>query len=172
MCNWLERKLFALRASVKLNNFFRFFIYHREEHFYICRMSVTKQARALRRKSTWAERLVWSWLRSRRFSAYKFRRNHPVGEYFLDFYCAEASLAIELDGGGHGQPRQQAHDAERTRFLGSYGITVLRFWNSQLRRNRQEIRDAIFCALQKRAPHGLPSYTRPLEPSGSADNND
>jgi very-short-patch-repair endonuclease len=134
-------------------------------------MAVTKLARALRKEPTWAERLMWSWLRGRRFSAYKFRRNHPVGEYFLDFYCDEASLAIELDGGGHGRPSQQAHDAERTRFLGTYGIKVLRFWNSQLRRNRQEIRNIIFCALQERAPHELPEYTRPLGPAGSAGNN-
>src|ERR1700723_657778 len=110
-------------------------------------MSTPEQAGALRRKATWAERLMWSWLRGRRFSAYKFRRNHPVGRYLLDFYCNEASLVIELDGGGHGHVRQQAHDAERTRFLGSQGIKVLRFWNSQLRRNPQAIRDTIFREL-------------------------
>ena len=114
---------------------------------------------------------MWSWLRARRFSAYKFRRNHPVGEYFLDFYCTEASLAIELDGGGHGHPRQQVHDAERTQFLGSYGIKVLRFWNSQLRQNRQAIRDVIFHELQQRSPREMPEYTRPLETSGSDGNN-
>jgi very-short-patch-repair endonuclease len=160
-----------VRASVKLNELFRFFVYHREECYYIFRMCATNQARALRRKSTWAERLMWSWLRARRFSAYKFRRNHPVGEYFLDFYCTEASLAIELDGGGHGQPGQQAHDAKRTRFLGSYGIKVLRFWNSQLRQNRQAIRDVIFHELQQRSPREMPEYTRPLETSGSDGNN-
>ena len=108
---------------------------------------------------------MWSWLRARRFSAYKFRRNHPLGKYFLDFYCEEASLAIELDGGGHGQPGQQSHDAERTRFLGSQGIKVLRFWNSELRRNRQGIRDTIFRELQARAPQVLPEYMRPLASS-------
>ena len=120
------------------------------------------RARALRRKPTWAEKLVWSWLRDRRFSAYKFRRGHPVGKYYLDFYCREASLSIELDGWGHGHPGQQTHDAERTRFLVSMGIKELRFWNSRLRRDHQTIRDTIFRELQVRAPHLLPDYTNPL----------
>ena len=127
-------------------------------------MRATKQARALRRKTTWAERLIWRWLRGRRFSDYKFRRNHPVGKYFLDFYCHEASLAIELDGSGHGHPGQQAQDAERTKFLGSQGIKVLRFWNSQMRWNPRVIRETLFRELQTRAPHDLPEYTQPATP--------
>ena len=127
-------------------------------------MPNTEHARALRQKSTWAEKLVWSWLRDRRFSAYKFRRGHPAGIYFLDFFCEEARLSIELDGSGHGHPDQQAHDAERTKFLVSLGIKELRFWNSHLRRNKQAIRDTIFRELQERAPHPLPGYTKPVTP--------
>ena len=127
-------------------------------------MSDIERARALRKKPTWAENLVWSWLRDRRFSAYKFRRGHPVGIYYLDFYCHEACLSSELDGGGHGHPDQQAHDAERTKFLASLGIKELRFWNSRLRRDKQAIRDTIFRELQVRAPHPLPDYTRPMKP--------
>ena len=126
------------------------------------------RARALRQKPTWAEKLVWSWLRSRRFSGYKFRRGHPAGIYFLDFYCEEARLSIELDGGGHGHPDQQAHDAERTRFLTTLGIKELRFWNSRLRLEKQAIRDAIFCELQNRAPHPLPDYTKPMRTPGKS----
>jgi very-short-patch-repair endonuclease len=118
-------------------------------------------ARALRKKPTWAAKLMWRWLRDRRFSAYKFRREHPVGQYFLDFFCEEARLSIELDGFQHGLPAQQANDAERTRFLQTLGIKELRFWNSRLRSERQFIRDTIFNALQQRAPHPLPAYTRP-----------
>ena len=103
---------------------------------------------------------MWRWLRDRRFSGYKFRRQHPKGIYFLDFFCEEASLAVELDGSGHGHPGQQSHDAEREKFLTSQGIKVLRFWNSHLRRNAQSIRDTIFEELQRRAPHPLPDYTR------------
>ena len=129
-------------------------------------MPDTARARALRQQPTWAEKLVWSWLRDRRFSAYKFRRGYPVGKYFLDFFCEEARLSIELDGGGHGFPGQQAHDAERTKFLAFLGIKELRFWNSRLRRDRQVIRDTIFRELQERAPPPLPDYTRPMTPDG------
>jgi very-short-patch-repair endonuclease len=118
--------------------------------------------RPLRKTPTWAEKLMWRWLRDRRFSAYKFRREHPVGIYSLDCYCMETSLSIELDGSGHGHPSQQAHDAERTKFLETQGILELRFWNFELRKNRESVRNAIFRALQKRAPHPLPDYTRPI----------
>ena len=126
-------------------------------------MTPIERARSLRKQSTWAEKLVWSWLRDRRFSAYKFRRNHPVGKYFLDFYCREANLSIELDGRTHGFPEQQAYALAWTEFLVSMGIKELRFRNSRLRKEKQSIRDMIFRELQARAPHPLPDYTRSLE---------
>ena len=125
-------------------------------------MANVERARALRKKETWAEKFMWRWLRDRRFANYKFRRQHHEGLYFLDFYCEEASLAIELDGSSHGHPDQQKHDVEREKYLTSQGIKVLRFWNSHLRRNAQSIRDTIFEELKKRAPHPLPDYTRPV----------
>ncbi|MGV3771989.1 MAG: endonuclease domain-containing protein [Verrucomicrobiales bacterium] len=121
-----------------------------------------KRARALRQKQTWAEKLVWKWLRDRRFSEYKFRRGHPEGPYFLDFYCEEARLSIELDGGGHGQPEQQRHDHERTRYLAVLGIKEIRIWNSRLLEFEREIKSMLFKELQERAPHPLPDYTRPM----------
>jgi ATP-dependent helicase HrpA/adenine-specific DNA-methyltransferase len=113
-------------------------------------------ARHLRKVETWAEKLMWRWLRNRRFNGYKFRRQHPFGRYHLDFFCEEAELNVELDGGQHGFPDQRKHDLEREEFLKSYGIKTLRFWNSQLRRNTQSIRDTIYNELQNRAPHPLP----------------
>ncbi len=106
-------------------------------------------------------RLVWRWLRDRRFSTYKFRRQHPVGRYVLDFYCEEARLGIELDGSGHGFPEGQSNDRVRDRTLEKSGIKTLRFWNSRILRQKQAIRDTIFRELQERAPHPLPAYTRP-----------
>jgi very-short-patch-repair endonuclease len=111
---------------------------------------------------TWAEKILWRWLRDRRFSGYKIRRQHPLGSYYLDFFCEEADLNIELDGSQHGFPDQRKHDTEREKFLSSRGIKTLRFWNSHLRRNSQSVRDTIFHELQKRAPHPLPEYTRPM----------
>jgi len=115
----------------------------------------------MRRKPTWAERLLWSWVRNRRFNGYKFHRQQPVGPYFLDFFCAEAKLGLELDGAQHGFPGQRQKDVDRDTFLAGCGIKTLRFWNGQLRRERQYVRDVILSELQARAPHALPTYTRP-----------
>jgi adenine-specific DNA-methyltransferase len=84
-----------------------------------------ERARLLRQQQTWAEKLMWRWLRDRRFSEYKFRRQHPVGEYVLDFFCEEARLNIELDGAQHGFPEQKIHDAKRTASLTTLGIKEL-----------------------------------------------
>ena len=67
------------------------------------------------------------WLRGRRFSGYKFRRQHPIGIYHLDFFCEEAELNAELDWQRHGFPDQRKHDLEREKFLQSRGIKTLRF---------------------------------------------
>src|SRR6266511_731801 len=82
---------------------------------------VTRRARTLRKKATWAEKLLWSRLRNRQFAGYKFRRQHPVGPYNLDFYCAEARLAVELDGREHGHPDHRTTDKERDAFLAQLG---------------------------------------------------
>ncbi len=127
-------------------------------------MADIERARQLRRVETWAERLMWRWLRDRRFRGYKFRRQHPIGIYYLDFFCEEAALNVELDGSQHGFPDQRKHDSAREKFLQSLGIKTLRFWNSHLRRNAQSIRETIFKELQSRAPHQLPDFTRPIKP--------
>ena len=88
----------------------------------------------------------------------------PEGIYYLDFFCEEAELNVELDGSQHGFPDQRRHDEERERFLKSRGVKTLRFWNSYLRRDAQSIRDTIFYELQARAPHPLPDYSRPMIP--------
>jgi very-short-patch-repair endonuclease len=119
------------------------------------------RARQLRRDHTWAERLVWRWLRDRRFSSYKFRRQHPFGPYILDFFCFEARLGIELDGSGHGHPGQQQRDTIRDAYFQTHGIQVLRIWNHRLRLERAEVREMIFRWLMERAPHPAPRYWQP-----------
>jgi len=111
------------------------------------------RARQLRRRKTWAEKALWRLLRDRRFSGYKFRRQHPLGPYFLDFYCAEAKVVLETDGFMHGHPDHQKHDATRDEFLRSRGIHVKRIWNWQLRRQLEWVRLQIWMLLQERAPH-------------------
>ena len=82
----------------------------------------TKFARMLRRQQTDAERKLWTYLRAGRLCGMKFRRQHPIGPYCVDFCCVEKKLVIELDGGQH----NEVVDRERTRFLKSEGYSVLR----------------------------------------------
>ena len=79
----------------------------------------------------------------------------------MDFFREEARLSIELEGFQHGHPVRQAYDAQRTKFLDTLGIKEWRFWKSRLRREGQGVRDAIFDALQERAPHPMPAILGP-----------
>jgi very-short-patch-repair endonuclease len=123
---------------------------------------LTQIARTLRKRDTWAEKLMWSWLRDRRFSPYKFRRQHTFSPYILDFFCLESMLNIELDGGRHGFPELRQRDTQQDAWLEARGVKVLRFWNSRLLHDKQLVRDAIWNALQARAPQQMPEYCRPL----------
>lgn len=87
------------------------------------------RARALRKKSTDAEIKLWSHLRDRRLAGHKFRRQHPVDAYGLDFFCFEKNLAVEVDGSGNAEVKGKAHDEERDAYLKSKGIRVIRFAN-------------------------------------------
>ncbi len=112
--------------------------------------SAREFARHLRSESTVAERRLWRLLRERRFSGFKFRRQHPVAGYFLDFYCVAARLAVELDGGGHGHPGQCSLDDTRSQVLAARDIRVLRFWNHQLDTAPETVRFEIWYALMLR----------------------
>jgi very-short-patch-repair endonuclease len=110
----------------------------------------TGQARRLRREQTDEEKQLWRALRAGRFAGFKFRRQHPVEPYILDFYCPTARLSIELDGFQHGLPEQQQRDQERERFLAEHDIMELRFWNHQWHRNRDGVLLEIWEALHRR----------------------
>jgi very-short-patch-repair endonuclease len=109
------------------------------------------RARHLRRNATRYERILWRHLRNRKFDNWKFRRQHPVERYILDFYCPEARLAIELDGGGHNDAGQQIEDQGRTDLLSTEDILLLRFWNHQIRENLDGVLQTILFKLDERA---------------------
>ena len=92
------------------------------------------RARQLRESASQHGRLLWRHLRNRHLQGWKFRRRHPVDRYIIDFYCHEARLAIEPDGGGHNFANRESLDQKRTRFLANKNILVLRFWNYQINR--------------------------------------
>ncbi|MBT7229334.1 MAG: DUF559 domain-containing protein, partial [Gammaproteobacteria bacterium] len=91
---------------------------------------IKQNARDLRKNMTDAERTLWSRIKSRRLQGFRFRRQHPVGNYIVDFVCLELKLVIELDGGQHMD--QQQYDERRDSFLKAQGFTVLRFWNNKV----------------------------------------
>jgi very-short-patch-repair endonuclease len=102
-------------------------------------MNLKQIARRLRRHETDEEKELWRTLRGRRFAGFKFRRQHSIGEHILDFYCAAAKLAIELDGFQHGLPEGIQRDENREKYLTDQGIETLRFWNHQWRRIRKDV---------------------------------
>ena len=86
-------------------------------------------AKSMRHTATDAEQLMWQLLRAKRFMNLKFRRQHVIQPYIVDFYCHEIGLVIELDGSQHGSDDVIEYDAERTKFLQDLGLTVVRYWN-------------------------------------------
>jgi very-short-patch-repair endonuclease len=102
------------------------------------------RARELRRNPTDAERHLWVRLRQKQLGGFRFRRQQPIGAYIVDFFCPEAALIIELDGGQHdGSDR----DAARTKWLEERGYRVLRFWNNEALSNTDGVLLAIHRAL-------------------------
>ena len=98
------------------------------------------KARYLRKEETKAEKILWKKLRSNNLGI-KFRRQHPVDMYILDFYAPKTKLAIELDGSIHKENKE--YDKERTRYLESKKIKVVRFWNSEVENNLENVLNKI-----------------------------
>ncbi len=86
----------------------------------------------MRHSATDAEDLMWQLLRAKRFMNLKFRRQHVIKPYIVDFYCHETGLVIELGGSQHGMDDAIEYDAERTKFLEALGLKVVRYWNSDV----------------------------------------
>ena len=108
------------------------------------RKPLVETARRLRRDQTPAEVIIWSRLRGRRFSGYRFRRQQPILNYVADFYCAAAKLIVELDGDSH--EGREVKDQERQRVLESLGFRVLRFWNFEVYEDIEMVEDNIWLA--------------------------
>ena len=109
-------------------------------------------ARALRKNSTDAERILWSELRDHRLNDASFRRQVPVENYVADFVCHAAKLVIELDGGQHFSNNQEAADARRSAIIEAKGFRVLRFSNHDVMTNRAGVLETIAAAVAARAP--------------------
>ena len=111
-------------------------------------------ARKLRGEQTDAERALWRLLRSGQLDGWKFRRQHAIPPYVVDFYCHAAALIVELDGSQH----SEVVDAQRTAFFTAKGLTVLRFWNDDVLLQPDAVAEAIFNVVGNRTltPTPLP----------------
>jgi very-short-patch-repair endonuclease len=116
------------------------------------------RARNLRQKQTDAEQTLWRHLRARRLQGWKFRRQHQLGSYIVDFVCPDAQLIVELDGGQHAD--QLIYDERRTLELQAMGYLVLRFWNNDVLANLEGTLEALLKALASPGPSPQPSPRR------------
>jgi adenine-specific DNA-methyltransferase len=119
-------------------------------------------ARRMRREPTDAERKLWHLLRDRRLGGFKFRRQHPVGGYILDFFCMEKMLSVEADGGQHYDPQGLAYDQRRSSVLTEHGIRTLRLSDYDILTDPDAVARTIFFHLTEE-PSPLPSPGVPGE---------
>jgi very-short-patch-repair endonuclease len=101
----------------------------------------TRRARELRKNATDAELKLWAHLRLRQIGGFKFRRQHPIGQYIVDFICMGKKLIIEVDGGQH--DKFKFYDAKRDRWLENKGFKVLRFWNNEVLQDIEIVMEVI-----------------------------
>ena len=102
----------------------------------------------MRGNPTEAEKKLWSVLRLQQIDGHRFRRQHPIGVYVVDFVCLAEKLVIEVDGGQHAERRKR--DDVRTDWLELSGYRVLRFWNNEVMGNIDGVAQTILAALQSK----------------------
>ena len=117
------------------------------------------RAKELRKDQTDAERLLWYRLRNRQIANSKFRRQHALDPYIVDFVCLERRLVAEVDGGQHAE--QIPEDSRRTAFLASKGFRVLRFWNNDVLTQTDGVLESIYTALVEDHRVGWRDYLHP-----------
>jgi very-short-patch-repair endonuclease len=110
---------------------------------------ILAHAREMRHPQTPAETALWRTLRNRQFR-YKFRRQHPIYRFIIDFYCAEAKLLIEVDGPSHFEQGQQEYDKLRTEYLEELGYKVIRFTNDDVKLNIDGVISEILQTVENR----------------------
>lgn len=106
-----------------------------------------QKARQLRNKMTSAEKSLWERLKGKQICNARFRRQHPVSEYIVDFYCHAAKLVVELDGKFHLKSKE--YDKERTIKLNEFNLKVIRFSNNEIENNIEEVITQITSIVKK-----------------------
>jgi len=121
--------------------------------------------RNLRQHQTEAEIILWGAIRNRRLGNFKFRRQYPYPPYILDFYCDKLRLALELDGYVHAYPDQDKKDKDRQDFIESKGITVIRYPNTYIKEELDEVLEDILTKCKElQDKQKIPSKPRTPSP--------
>lgn len=100
-------------------------------------------AKIHRKNMTKAEMILWNELKTKKLNGYKFRRQHPIQKYIVDFYCHELKLIIEVDGGYHNEKEQIEYDKIRDNILKLKGVEILRFTNEEVFKDIQNVKHKI-----------------------------
>ncbi len=111
--------------------------------------AILARAREMRHPQTVAETTLWHALRTQQ-TGFKFRRQHPIDRFIVDFYCAKAKLLIEVDGEFHLEPEQEEYDKVRTEYLEELGYKVIRFSNNDVRHNIDTVANQILQTVENR----------------------
>lgn len=131
--------------------------------FYRSNAKIFQYAHALRANMTDAERKLWDRLSNKQLEGFRFKRQHPITNYIADFYCHRAKLIIEVDGKIHEDPKQIAHDNDRTVVIEALGCRILRFTNSQVMGHLEEVVHTIKMELQTSPSGRQPPLQERLE---------
>ena len=119
---------------------------HTDKEIY---QDIRLRALVMRQNPTEAECVLWQYLRRRQINGLHFRRQHPIGRFIVDFYCAKARLVIEVDGSVHDEPGHDEYDQERQAYLESLGLRVLRCRNEDVIQNVDVALESIRAALRR-----------------------
>lgn len=103
--------------------------------YYGASMEIFRRAEILRNNMTEAEGLLWNRLNFNQLKGFKFRRQHPINQFIVDFYCHKLKLVIELDGGIHLKKDVRERDSGRESVLRSFGLEIIRFNNDEVLTN-------------------------------------
>ncbi|OGI64663.1 hypothetical protein A3H53_03435 [Candidatus Nomurabacteria bacterium RIFCSPLOWO2_02_FULL_40_10] len=106
------------------------------------KIGIIKKARLLRKEDTKTERILWKTLRGTKLGV-RFRRQHPIDMYILDFYSPKSKLCVELDGSPHKMKENKEYDEIREEYLRIKGIKTLRFWNSEIEKDMDAVLEKI-----------------------------
>lgn len=138
---------------------------YRENLFFGASPEIHRRARDLRNGMTPCEKILWQRLKGKYLLDYKFRRQHPIYKYIVDFYCHQLRLVIEVDGSVHSSVDAVEYDSNRTKELEEFGLQVLRFSNDEVSFNTEYVIAIIKAKIEEIVdlPPGLPLPLNPPE---------